>query len=370
MTSSTLIAMLSLIFLPIALILASTPYLTRKTESFGVSIPESVYGENQLQNMRRRYAQCMVILSVILMGGFTGGVLMLSLHEETIGIFFAVAIILFVIGAFFVYLKFHRDMKELKKNANWARERAQKIVVRTDFRSERITYSNMWYIVPVLMVLLTTVLTAIFYDRLPALLPLQVNFAGEVTHAVEKSYRAAFFMPIMQSYLIILFLFINVVIAKAKQQLQADDPEKSFQQIRAFRKTWSLFLLLSTILLTIMFSFIQWTYFYPVDYTIVLVVTLSVTAVILIGALWLAFKTGQGGSRVHTDHSAQTDHIDRDNDRYWKLGQIYVNPNDPSLFLEKRFGVGWTVNFARPVAWLLLAGVVITAIGIPMLLTM
>lgn len=39
MTSSTLIAMLSLIFLPIALILASTPYLTRKTESFGVSIP-------------------------------------------------------------------------------------------------------------------------------------------------------------------------------------------------------------------------------------------------------------------------------------------------------------------------------------------
>ncbi|MFK3936828.1 hypothetical protein ACI2JA_04855 [Alkalihalobacillus sp. NPDC078783] len=42
MTTSTLVAMLLLIFLPIALIRARTPYLTRRTESLGVTIPESV----------------------------------------------------------------------------------------------------------------------------------------------------------------------------------------------------------------------------------------------------------------------------------------------------------------------------------------
>ena len=28
---------------------------------------------------------------------------------------------------------------------------------------------------------------------------------------------------------------------------------------------------------------------------------------------------------------------------------------DPSLFVPKRFGAGWTVNLARPPAWLLVA---------------
>ena len=33
-----------------------------------------------------------------------------------------------------------------------------------------------------------------------------------------------------------------------------------------------------------------------------------------------------------------------DDDSFWILGFIYNNPNDPSLFVTKRFGAGWTVN--------------------------
>ena len=33
-----------------------------------------------------------------------------------------------------------------------------------------------------------------------------------------------------------------------------------------------------------------------------------------------------------------------DNDDNWLFGSIYNNPNDPSLFVQKRFGAGWTVN--------------------------
>ena len=35
-----------------------------------------------------------------------------------------------------------------------------------------------------------------------------------------------------------------------------------------------------------------------------------------------------------------------DDDSFWILGFIYNNPNDPSLFVQKRFGVGWTINVA------------------------
>jgi uncharacterized membrane protein len=56
--------------------------------------------------------------------------------------------------------------------------------------------------------------------------------------------------------------------------------------------------------------------------------------------------------------------VNREDDRFWKLGLIYLNREDPALMVTKRFGVGWTVNFANPKAWLLLAGIVAAAAGL------
>ena len=40
-------------------------------------------------------------------------------------------------------------------------------------------------------------------------------------------------------------------------------------------------------------------------------------------------------------------------DRCWKLGQIYYNPDDPAMLVEKRFGLGYTLNFGhRGLVWL------------------
>ncbi len=46
---------------------------------------------------------------------------------------------------------------------------------------------------------------------------------------------------------------------------------------------------------------------------------------------------------------------DRSADSRWKLGLFYYNPDDPALFVEKRFGIGYDLNFGRPAAWLVLA---------------
>jgi uncharacterized membrane protein len=54
-------------------------------------------------------------------------------------------------------------------------------------------------------------------------------------------------------------------------------------------------------------------------------------------------------------------------DAYWKAGLFYYNPGDPALFVAKRMGIGYTVNFAHKVVWLLLAGILIAAF-LPVLL--
>ncbi len=44
----------------------------------------------------------------------------------------------------------------------------------------------------------------------------------------------------------------------------------------------------------------------------------------------------------------RTDAIFRDDDRYWIGGLFYNNPDDPAVFVPKRYGLGWTVNFGNP----------------------
>lgn len=50
---------------------------------------------------------------------------------------------------------------------------------------------------------------------------------------------------------------------------------------------------------------------------------------------------------------------DRTADEHWKLGLIYYNPADPALFIEKRFGIGYTMNMARPVVWVMLTALLV-----------
>lgn len=52
---------------------------------------------------------------------------------------------------------------------------------------------------------------------------------------------------------------------------------------------------------------------------------------------------------------------------HWRGGIFYVNPDDPALYVNKRFGIGYTLNFARPEAWVLL-GIILFIPVIPLAL--
>jgi uncharacterized membrane protein len=53
---------------------------------------------------------------------------------------------------------------------------------------------------------------------------------------------------------------------------------------------------------------------------------------------------------------------------HWRFKELYFNPNDPALFVPARNGVGWTVNFGRLGAILLMVMVLAFGIGAPLAL--
>jgi uncharacterized membrane protein len=54
-------------------------------------------------------------------------------------------------------------------------------------------------------------------------------------------------------------------------------------------------------------------------------------------------------------------------DSCWILGKLYFNRADPALFVEKRVGLGYTLNLGNPVSWLVVI-VAVTALAIPLVL--
>jgi len=46
------------------------------------------------------------------------------------------------------------------------------------------------------------------------------------------------------------------------------------------------------------------------------------------------------------------------NDARWKAGMVYWNPDDRAIFVQKRVGIGYTLNFANLRSWLVLLALV------------
>ncbi|MXX28928.1 MAG: hypothetical protein F4Z45_04290 [Gammaproteobacteria bacterium] len=59
----------------------------------------------------------------------------------------------------------------------------------------------------------------------------------------------------------------------------------------------------------------------------------------------------------------------RDSSQHWKWGIFYHDPNDPKIWVEKLYGMGWTLNMARPAAWVILVAFLSAALVLFLLTT-
>ena len=73
------------------------------------------------------------------------------------------------------------------------------------------------------------------------------------------------------------------------------------------------------------------------------------------GIILIVVKYGQGGAHLEEGSTATplTEGL-ADNDS-WVWGALYINPRDPAIMIEKRFGIGYTPNFGNWKALLILA---------------
>ncbi|WP_145050896.1 DUF1648 domain-containing protein [Paenibacillus xylanexedens] len=340
-----------LILAPLATVLSFTPYLTRETISFGVTVSEYNYYTPTLRKLRRTFAS----LSLI---GY--GIIMVvclyslqSANEESTAMMAGVAAIMFIVYGAVLSLSFHFKMKKIRATLP-IETSPHSVKIDTTFRQNKLTYSNYWFTVHIAIIVAIAIMSILNYEALPGMIPMKYDLQGNVTSSVPKTYLSVLAINLIQLGVIVLMMFVNWSIKSSKQQLTSSDPVQFAAKNIQFRRKWSLFTIITGLLLTSLFAFIQINMFVP-NQNLLLAISFIIPVVIIIGAVLLSLTGRQGGGNIRNrqDDSQRSKEQPVNDDRYWKLGFLYFNPDDPSFVVEKRYGIGWTVNFARPASWIL-----------------
>jgi len=107
---------------------------------------------------------------------------------------------------------------------------------------------------------------------------------------------------------------------------------------------------------TIIIALHRRSYLLNISWPALLVICGVLVAVVLV--LALPAPRSRRKANMPADRPLTGD-VFRDDDRYWYGGVFYNNPDDPAVFVPKRFGLGWTVNFGNPRGKLFMIGILL-----------
>ncbi|MEH7380902.1 DUF5808 domain-containing protein [Bacillus sp. JJ1533] len=346
------------IFLIIAVILAgiqtAVPFLVKRSVIFGITVPEKHIKDEKLSSYKKKYALLVSLLSMIALVGYTFWVLSSHVAEGQtvlIGTIIQFAIILF---SFTLYFYFHGKTLQLKKTKNWGENTTQVQIADLSARAKDEMLPWYVFLVPMLITVGVIGYTIAQYDLLPDQIPTHWGINGEPDAFTEKTLASAISSPLTMFVMQAMFLAIIVSTKKSGIKLSATATNASRLRQLTLRKYTSWFMFLTTILLTGMFSFFQLRTIHPdiVDGTIVMAIPILFLVVTLASTIVFAVKVGRSDKMDVGETNAGI--RDYDDDSHWVGGLFYVNRQDPSIFVEKRFGVGWTLNFGNPIGYFII----------------
>jgi uncharacterized membrane protein len=241
---------------------------------------------------------------------------------------------------------------------------------------EKDTLSSWWLLVyPVIAIVSFLLLYFVFWPDLPDPFPTHMNALGEIDGWTAKTTGGFILLLLFQWIILAMFASIFFIIKKAKRQITPDAPEETLERDRRFRGINGTAIFIGGIIMGVFMFTLPLLIGTGASNRLVVGIIFGFMGIIAVFCIVLYLRVGQGGSRLKSKvtvdvtsgqsrttatsggkqsfvHTA----IGIDDDSCWKLGQFYFNKEDPSLFVEKRFGVGWTFNYARPASWLILGG--------------
>jgi uncharacterized membrane protein len=354
METAMMLFLVAILIPLVGIMMAITPYLMKKSECFTVTVPEAALYDPYLRGLKKRYLGIMLLVTATLtalgIGAALSGIGLLIIMLLTVGTLFILAF------GYGLMLRNRSKVRIYKETQNWTAIQQEAVaVVQNEAAPKAISLKwNLFYL-PIIA--LTVVIGIMGYPSMPEQIPMHIGFGGEVTNYAAKSLQIIFVPALIQAFLALCLIYSHWMITRSKRWSNPNAPATSSLAYGMFARAQSMYLLALGLILCILMALMPLAFTGIVSLMQVGIFIMVGAIVAIVGALAIAVVYGQGGSRVFARMQASNT-IPADDDRFWKLGIFYFNHEDPSLFLLERFGVGWTVNFARPAVWIILVALV------------
>ncbi len=328
------------------------PSLVFPTVPFGVRVPLAYARHPAVMEERRRYTLRLSVLAAgILVVDFAlyGLTRWAPLH--------ALGMLLLVAGCWGVYYLSHRRLAHVKADQSWFADTRQAVIASVAPRPHGPSRMALDFLaLPAAVILLTL---AIGIWRYPAL-PGSLHYAMPAAFGDWRLART----PLTALLPVVFQLVVTLVFAGATSLrgigplgIDVEDPAGSQRQAQLIAQIIQVLLGLLALGIDaalLLAGLVGWGLLAISPELITLVILAPVLAwLIAAPALLLALRSTP---RIPAAPAGR--YVNRDDDRFWVLGMLYVNRDDPALLVNKRFGIGRTLNFGNPIAWVIALGLI------------
>jgi uncharacterized membrane protein len=345
MTARSLIAVLAVLLVGGNFCVA--PLLTPRTLQFGVRVPGDRVDAAVIRRERRAYYWRTAAVAA----GSAGAALVLA----TSGSVALTATVLPVelaasLGCFWLA---RARIAAVKNAEGWFTGLRQTVAADTSWRTEPVRFPVLWLLPAVAVLVATVIIGAIRYPELPGRVAVGFAASGAPDRWVGKSLWGVFSRVAGQVWVTGLWTGLLLIIYRSRPDTDASAPADSTRRYRRFLVVYSraLLVLVALVNVSLLLTALR-------DWQVYRLSGIGAALPVLPGVLGLfilvvvAVRMGQAGSRL-AGRPGGGPGVNRDDDRFWKGGLIYVNRDDPAIMVGNRFGVGWTPNLGNPKGCLL-----------------
>ncbi|CEI72754.1 MULTISPECIES: DUF5808 domain-containing protein [Romboutsia] len=320
-----------------------TQALSGKRQFYGVSLNSDYFTKDEFKRLDKRFKSLLTlgfIVSVLLC------LFMIYVLKNYVGSSI-VPILGFTIYEFAIYIDVYNKVKALKgrlvSTVDDIELEKTNIILDTDFLNEKnriIKKYSILYTIPMIIVFIVGIYALTKYNSMADIIPIHWGFNGKADGFTEKSFMSVFGMISMQVGISIIIYISAVYSLKSRIKLSSKDFENSKKANLRFLNQSGLAFFILNALTQILFINIIIAIAHSGDINQAIMIVCTI--LIILSSIYLTYIYYK--SPVKSKDAVYS--ID-DEDDLWIWGTFYNNPNDPSLFVNKRFGVGWTINIGH-----------------------
>jgi len=175
---------------------------------------------------------------------------------------------------------------------------------------------------------------------------------------VDIAGGVAPFWPILGLCMVALYFLVYCLISRIKTKTYSEDTSVNLQLNHVFKRMWSCCVIVLA-MISCVYAALPYVAAGADEDVIWLVAALLFSTASLVAVVLTHDRIKAWRNRLLRPIQP----INKDEDQYWIGGIFYNNPNDANIFVEKRIGIGFTMNIGILPGKLLLVGGIIFVIA-------